>query len=111
MKSTRSQSAKKKAPAKRGPKSDYVIQTWTGNGTQPFFARLASSHNGQPLATSEGYATKQKRTKTWAPIAERLKCEIVEIETPPVGQPSAPASAEGAAPAPVPTTVPTEERG
>lgn len=96
------QSAAKKKPARRGPKSAYEIQTWMGSGPQPFFARLVSSRNGQTISTSEGYASKANRSKTWKPLAELLKCEIVEVDAPAAPAPST---------APASESVPSESQG
>lgn len=98
---TRQSAAKTaKKPARRGPKSAYEIQTWMGGGPQPFFARLVSSRNGQTISTSEGYASKANRSKTWKPIAEALKCEIVEVAPPapstaPATDPAVPSESQG----------------
>jgi hypothetical protein len=79
---------KAKTPAK--PKPRWVVQFWTGEGAQPFYARLASARNGQPISTSEGYTTKAARTSTWRPIAEKLECEIEQMPNAPLLQKAVP---------------------
>lgn len=88
--------SRKKSPArtksakgkKHSSRSSYRIEHFTGEDEKPYW-RLLSEGNNETLAVSESYSSTQARSKTTAPLAEALRCEIVVIRKP-KSTPSAP---------------------